>query len=160
MGGRVSQRAQAGPDTADVPGVWWSPPGDTEPGKIAEQMREAEEIDSPLQERMHRFANIIGLIIVGSVALTVDYGLLIGEDFGELLLVAAALAVAAVPEGLPVVLTVALALGVRRMAARNAIIRRLPAGGRQAGDRGIPSGGAARDHDHGRLRGHRPGHRP
>ncbi len=99
----------------------------TELGKIAEQMRGAEEITSPLTERMGRFANIIGLIIVVSVLLTVGYGLLVGEPLGEMLLVAAALAVAAIPEALPVVLTVALALGVQRMARRHAIIRRLPA---------------------------------
>jgi magnesium-transporting ATPase (P-type) len=99
----------------------------TELGQIAEQMRETEELTSPLQERMDRFAHIIGLIIAVSVVLTVILGLLLGETFTAMLSVAAALAVAAIPEGLPVVLTVALALGVRRMADRNAIIRRLPA---------------------------------
>ncbi len=99
----------------------------TELGKIAEQMREAEELSSPLAQRMGRFANIIGLIILVSVLVTVAYGLLIGEPLGEMLLIAAALAVATVPEALPVVLTVALALGVRRMAQRRAIVRRLPA---------------------------------
>ena len=101
--------------------------GSTAIGHIAEQMRETEELRSPLQERMDRFAHIIGAIIAVSVVLTILLGLLLGETFTDMLSVAAALAVAAIPEGLPVVLTVALALGVRRMAARNAIIRRLPA---------------------------------
>ena len=99
----------------------------TELGQIAEQVRETEELRSPLQERMDSFAHIIGVIIAVSVVLTVLLGLALGGTFAEMLSVAAALAVAAVPEGLPVVLTVALALGVRRMADRNAIIRRLPA---------------------------------
>jgi magnesium-transporting ATPase (P-type) len=100
---------------------------DSELGQIAEQMRETEELTSPLQERMDRFAKIIGVVIVGSAVLTVGLGLLLGHSLDDMLSVAAAVAVAAVPEGLPVVLTVALALGVRRMADRNAIIRRLPA---------------------------------
>ncbi len=99
----------------------------TELGQIAEQVRETEELRSPLQDRMDSFAHIIGAIIAVSVVLTVLLGLALGGTFAEMLSVAAALAVAAVPEGLPVVLTVALALGVRRMADRNAIIRRLPA---------------------------------
>jgi magnesium-transporting ATPase (P-type) len=99
----------------------------TELGRIAEQIREMEERESPLQERMRHFAHIIGAIVAFSAGLTFLLGLALGEDASEMLLVAAALAVAAIPEGLPVVLTVALALGVRRMAQRNAIIRRLSA---------------------------------
>ena len=99
----------------------------TELGHIAEQMRETEDMRSPLQERMDSFAHIIGVVILVSVVLTVLLGLALGESFTDMLSVAAALAVAAIPEGLPVVLTVALALGVRRMADRNAIIRRLAA---------------------------------
>ncbi|TVP63394.1 MAG: HAD family hydrolase [Nitriliruptor sp.] len=99
----------------------------TELGHIAEQMRETEDMRSPLQERMDSFAHIIGAVILVSVVLTVLLGLALGESFAEMLSVAAALAVAAIPEALPVVLTVALALGVRRMADRNAIIRRLAA---------------------------------
>jgi magnesium-transporting ATPase (P-type) len=99
----------------------------TELGRISERLEAAEVRATPLQERMDRFAWIIGGIVVVSAALTFLLGLAFGEPPGEVLLVAAALAVAAVPEGLPVVLTVALALGVRRMARRNAIVRRLPA---------------------------------
>jgi magnesium-transporting ATPase (P-type) len=99
----------------------------TELGQISERLEEAEVPVTPLQERMDRFGWIIGAIVVVAAGLTFLLGLLLGEPPGELLLTAAALAVAAVPEGLPVVLTVALALGVRRMARRNAIVRRLPA---------------------------------
>ncbi|MGY6499783.1 MAG: cation-translocating P-type ATPase [Acidimicrobiales bacterium] len=100
---------------------------DTELGRIAEEIRQTELVESPLQERMRRFAHIIGVVIGVSTVLTFALGLWLGEEVGEMLLVSAALAVAAIPEGLPVVLTVALALGVRRMARRNAIIRRLAA---------------------------------
>jgi magnesium-transporting ATPase (P-type) len=99
----------------------------TELGRISERLESAEVPATPLQERMDRFAWIIGAIVVVSAALTFLLGLAFGESASDVLLVAAALAVAAVPEGLPVVLTVALALGVRRMAKRNAIVRRLPA---------------------------------
>jgi magnesium-transporting ATPase (P-type) len=99
----------------------------TELGRISTQL-EAEEVPvTPLQERMSRFGWIIGGIVVAAATLTFLLGFALGEPPAELLLTAAALAVAAVPEGLPVVLTVALALGVRRMARRNAIVRRLPA---------------------------------
>ncbi|TVP74384.1 MAG: ATPase, partial [Nitriliruptor sp.] len=93
----------------------------TELGHIAEEMRETEDMRSPLQERMDSFAHIIGVVILVAVVITVLLGLALGESFTDMLSVAAALAVAAIPEGLPVVLTVALALGVRRMADRNAI---------------------------------------
>jgi magnesium-transporting ATPase (P-type) len=99
----------------------------TELGQISERLESAEVPTTPLQERMDRFGWIIGVIVVVAAGLTFLLGLALGEPPGQLLLTAAALAVAAVPEGLPVVLTVALALGVRRMARRNAIVRRLPA---------------------------------
>jgi magnesium-transporting ATPase (P-type) len=99
----------------------------TELGQIAEQMRETAELRTPLQDRMDQLAKIIGLVIGISVALTFAAGLGLGFGLGEMFLVAAALAVAAIPEGLPVVVTVALALGVNRMAKRQAIIRHLPA---------------------------------
>jgi magnesium-transporting ATPase (P-type) len=99
----------------------------TELGRIAGQIRGGEELRSPLQERMRRFAHLLGAVIVVSAVTTFLLGLALGEEVDEMLLVAAALAVAAIPEGLPVVLTVALALGVRRMAHRRAIVRRLSA---------------------------------
>jgi magnesium-transporting ATPase (P-type) len=99
----------------------------TELGRISERLETAEIPTTPLQERMGRFGWIIGGIVVVSAAATFLLGLALNEPPGELLLTATALAVAAVPEGLPVVFTVALALGVRRMARRNAIVRRLPA---------------------------------
>jgi Ca2+-transporting ATPase len=99
----------------------------TELGRIAEEVRGTAVLESPLQERMRRFAHLIGAVIVVAAALTFALGLLLGEDLREMIRTAAALAVAAIPEGLPIVLTVALALGVRRMARRNAIVRHLPA---------------------------------
>jgi magnesium-transporting ATPase (P-type) len=99
----------------------------TELGRIAEQVRSTEELQSPLQERMRRFAHIVGAVIGASALLTFVLGLLLGEDPGDMLLVSAALAVAAIPEGLPVVLTVVLVRGVRPIARRNAIIRQLSA---------------------------------
>ena len=99
----------------------------TELGSIAEQMRGEEQTKTPLQVRMDRFGNIIGAVVVVAALLAFGVGILLGESPQEMFLVAVALAVAAVPEGLPVVFTITLALGVRRMAKRNAIIRRLPA---------------------------------
>jgi magnesium-transporting ATPase (P-type) len=99
----------------------------TELGKIAERIRGAVQPESPLTRRMHRFANVIALLVGGSAVATFLLGLVVGEPPAEVFLTAVALAVAIVPEGLPVALTVAMALGVRRMAHRNAIIRTLPA---------------------------------
>ncbi|HVL98090.1 MAG TPA: HAD-IC family P-type ATPase [Egibacteraceae bacterium] len=100
---------------------------DTELGSIAEQVHGEEEPETPLQQRMRRFANLIGVAVVLSAALAAAVGFVLGFSLDEVVLVAVALAVSAVPEGLPVAFTVALALGVRRMAAREAVIRRLPA---------------------------------
>jgi Ca2+-transporting ATPase len=97
----------------------------TEMGRIAGLLAVGGEPPTPLQRRLEvvgRTLLILCLAIVGVVSLL---GLLRGMAWGELLLSSVALAVAAVPEGLPAVVTIALALGVQRMAARHAIVRRL-----------------------------------
>jgi magnesium-transporting ATPase (P-type) len=99
----------------------------TELGKIAGHVREEVSPQTPLQKRMGRFAQIVGIVIGVASLMSFGIGVAIGESVTEMFKVAVALAVAAIPEGLPVVFTIALALGVRRMARRKAIIRRLPA---------------------------------
>jgi calcium-translocating P-type ATPase len=99
----------------------------TELGGIAEQVRTHESTQTPLQERMDRFAKIIGAAVLGSTVLAFFLGIAMGISAPEMFMVGVGLAVAAVPEGLPIVFTVTLAIGVHRMAQRNAIIRRLPA---------------------------------
>jgi magnesium-transporting ATPase (P-type) len=99
----------------------------TELGAIAESIRAEEQPETPLQQRMDRFANVIAVAVLGSTLVAFGLGVALGGAVDEMFLTAVALAVAVVPEGLPVAFTVAMALGVRRMAARNALIRRLPA---------------------------------
>lgn len=99
----------------------------TELGKIAQSIRERESPDTPLQRRMSNFAKTVALVIGIAALATFAIGLTVGQTPKDMFMVAVALAVAAIPEGLPVVLTITLALSVRRMAARNALVRRLPA---------------------------------
>ncbi|GBD22992.1 putative cation-transporting ATPase F [bacterium HR29] len=96
-------------------------------GGIAEAIRTAERPETPLQRRMNSFARVVGVLVGAGAAATFALGIALGEPPSHMFSVAVALAVAAVPEGLPVVFTITLALGVRRMARRNAIVRRLPA---------------------------------
>jgi Ca2+-transporting ATPase len=99
----------------------------TELGRIAEQVRSATPPPTPMQTRMAHLATLIGIAVgVASVA-SMGVGVAIGEAPSDMFMLAVALAVAAIPEGLPVVFTITLAIGVRRMAHRNAIVRRLPA---------------------------------
>lgn len=99
----------------------------TQLGMIAGEMRETERAQTPLQRRMHRFGQIVSVVIVIVSAVAFVVGLLQGVPATDMFLTSVAIAVAAIPEGLPIVMTVALAVSVRRMAKRNAIIRRLPA---------------------------------
>jgi magnesium-transporting ATPase (P-type) len=99
----------------------------TEVGRIATSMREIGGTVTPLQRRVEGLGKWIGLVIVALSGLTVGIGLLQGMPMGDILVAAVAMAVATIPEGLPIVLTVTLAIGVRRMASRNAIVRSLPA---------------------------------
>jgi len=99
----------------------------TELGRIAGSIRGKVELSTPLQERMDRFAKVVGWVVGAGAVLGFVIGVVRGQSVAEMFMVAVALAVAAVPEGLPVVLTITLAVGVRRMAKRQAIIRKLPA---------------------------------
>ncbi len=101
--------------------------GDTELGAVADLIRGEPVVRSPLQDRLDRFARLILLAVAVSAVVAFGTGLALGGGVREMFMVAVALSVAAVPEGLPVAVTVALALGVHRMARRRAIIRRLPA---------------------------------
>ncbi len=96
-------------------------------GRISAEVQRVGEVSSPLQVRLQRFAQVIALIVLGATALIVALGVLTGRDLGSVLLIAVSTAVATVPEGLPATVTVALASGVYRMAAREALIRKLPA---------------------------------
>ena len=99
----------------------------TELGAIAESVRTGERTETPLQQRMARFARVVAVVVALAAAAAFTLGLARGERPAEMFIVAVALAVSAIPEGLPVAFTITLALGVRRMAQRGAIIRRLPA---------------------------------
>ena len=99
----------------------------TELGGIAHEIRETESAQAPLQEKFGRFSNRIGQYVLAAGVVLFAIGIAIGEPVKEMFMTVVAAAVAAIPEGLPVVLTIALAVGVQRMAARNAILRKLPA---------------------------------
>ncbi len=96
-------------------------------GSIAEEVRSSEISHIPLKEKFNRFSNRLGLLVLAASAVLLVAGVLVGEDLRSMFVTVVAAAVATVPEGLPIVLTIALAAGVRRMARRNAIIRLLPA---------------------------------
>jgi P-type Ca2+ transporter type 2C len=96
-------------------------------GSIATEVKEAEGIQAPLQQKFHKFSKRIGFIVLAASILLFLIGIFIGENLKEMFMTAVAAAVATIPEGLPVVLTIALAVGVRRMAKRHAIIRKLAA---------------------------------
>ncbi|HAY84905.1 MAG TPA: ATPase [Chloroflexi bacterium] len=100
---------------------------DTELGRIAEMIQAVEEDQTPLQKRMDRMGKTLAFVALGIVAVVFSLGLLRGEDASEMFLTAVAMAVAAVPEGLPAVVAIALALGAQRMLKRQALIRKLPA---------------------------------
>lgn len=100
----------------------------TELGRIAGLIEQAgAEERTPLQQKLDSFGRILVWAALGMVVLLFVLGLLRGRPFLELFMTAVSLAVAAVPEGLPTVVTVALALGVMRMSRRRALVRRLPA---------------------------------
>ena len=100
---------------------------ETEMGKIANLLDNIEEEKSPLRERLDSLGKILVVVCVIVCIIVTALGILRGNDITEMFLLGVSLAVAAIPEGLAAIVTVALALGVSRMLKRNALIRKLPA---------------------------------
>ena len=99
----------------------------TELGRIAGLLQQVKREPTPLQRRLDRFGRSMALASLALIGIIVVFGLLRGEEIRLMFLTAVSMAVAVVPEGLPAVVTIALALGARRMLKRHALIRRLPA---------------------------------
>ena len=99
----------------------------TEFGKIAQLLQTVETGKTPLQQNLDKVGTVLARAAFVVVALIVALGLLRGQPFVEMLIFGIALAVAVVPEALPAVVTISLAIGVQKMVKRNALIRRLPA---------------------------------
>ncbi|WP_265109862.1 cation-translocating P-type ATPase [Halosolutus halophilus] len=100
---------------------------ETEVGDIARELAATEETRTPLQDELDRLGRTLGLGVLALSALIAPLLLVRGIDPVQAALTAVSLAVAAIPEGLPAVVTLTLALGVREMSAENALVRRLPA---------------------------------
>ena len=102
--------------------------GNTEIGRISGLLSEVEMLTTPLVQQMGVFSKWLTILILLIAALLLIYGYFVGHrDFTEMFMAVVGLSVAAIPEGLPAVLTITLAIGVQAMAKRNAIVRRLPA---------------------------------
>jgi len=99
----------------------------TEIGNISGLIAGTQQLDTPLTRQVGRFSHYLLYVILALAALTFVVGLMHGESWVAMFMATVALAVAMIPEGLPAVLTITLAIGVGRMAQRHAIIRRLPA---------------------------------
>lgn len=96
-------------------------------GGIAGEVQTIKQVKAPIQVTIDRFARTVGLLVMGTSTILFFVGLLMGNSVKEMFLTAVAAAVGAIPEGLPIVVTITLAVGVSRMARQNAIIRKLPA---------------------------------
>ncbi|MDD3295304.1 MAG: HAD-IC family P-type ATPase [Geobacteraceae bacterium] len=108
-------------------GVVFATAGATMLGAIAGEVKDIGMVRAPIQDKIDRFAKLIGLIVMGASAVLFGIGLILGESIKNMFMTAVAAAVATIPEGLPIVVTIAMAAGVARMARNNAIIRKLPA---------------------------------
>lgn len=99
----------------------------TEMGKIATMLEDEDEGQTPLQARLAQLGKYLGFLALAICAIIFGIGVIERLPIMEMFMTAIALAVAAIPEGLPAIVTIVLAIGVQRMVAKNAIIRRLPA---------------------------------
>ncbi len=113
--------------TGDATGVVIATASDTEVGKINTMLSETKSTSTPLMRKINSLGKALSVIIVGFSILLVLYAVFVtNASLAESILSVIGLAVAAIPEGLPAILTITLAIGVQRMAAKNAIVRRLP----------------------------------
>ncbi|HRP85897.1 MAG TPA: cation-transporting P-type ATPase [Gammaproteobacteria bacterium] len=129
LGDRASMAWSGTLVTAGVgTGVVAATGGATEIGRISALLLRVQTLATPLTRQLERFGRLLSLVIGGVAAATMVVGVLL-HDYAleDMFMAAVGLAVAAIPEGLPAIITITLAIGVQRMAARNAIIRRLPA---------------------------------
>ena len=100
---------------------------DSEVGRVAGLLMEQEDSETPLQQKMGEISKILSFVCLCVCAVMFGAGLLQGRGLLDMFMTAVSLAVAAIPEGLPAIVTIVLALGVRRMADRGAIVKKLPA---------------------------------
>jgi Ca2+-transporting ATPase len=99
----------------------------TEMGKIADLLDAEGDTQTPLQHKLAVLGKYIGFVALGICGVIFAIGLLYGMNVMEIFMIAVALAVSAIPEGLPAIVTIVLAIGVQRMVRKNAIVRKLPA---------------------------------
>ncbi|MDE8086197.1 HAD-IC family P-type ATPase, partial [Erysipelothrix rhusiopathiae] len=99
---------------------------DTEVGKIATMLTETKSDPTPLQQQLNQLGKILGVGAIIACGIILLVGVLNNHDFLQMFLTAVSLAVAVVPESLPAVATIVLALGVQRLVERHAIVRNLP----------------------------------
>ncbi len=107
-------------------GVVVATAGATEVGKIAAMIQSVPETKTPMQQRLDQLGKVLALVALAICALIFVVGLLYGKPLMEMFMTAVSLAAAAIPEGLPAVSTIVLAMGVQRLAKQNAIVRNLP----------------------------------
>ena len=99
----------------------------TEMGKIANLLDEEGETQTPLQKKLAQLGKYLGILAIAACGIIFVVGLMNGIDTMDIFMTAVSLAVSAIPEGLPAIVTIVLAIGVQRMAKKNAIVRKLPA---------------------------------
>ena len=98
----------------------------TEVGKIADMLQHTESTETPMKQRLEQLGKVLGYAAIAICALIFVVGILYGNPVLDMFMMAVSLAVAAIPEGLQVISTVVLAMGVQRLAKQNAIVRTLP----------------------------------